>query len=138
MSCLSVWLLWGFCLGKYRDKLRIIADVLAIANRRATKTQIMYQANLSYRLLCRYLEEVVNAGLVGSEKGRLYVLTRRGEAFLQKFKEYHKQCKRLEEQIGSVHSGKAELEKMLFNVVIGMDDSRSLVNSRKLKQEEVT
>jgi len=128
----------GAGMSRYRNRLRIIADVLVIANRHATKTQIMYQANLSYRLLCRYLEEVVNAGLVGSEKGRLYVLTRRGEAFLQKFKEYHKQCKRLEEQIGSVHSEKKELEKMLCNAVIGMDNSRSRANSRKLKQEEVT
>ena len=48
-------------MGRYRNKLRIIADILLIACRRARKTQIMYQANLSYRLLCRYLGVVLDA-----------------------------------------------------------------------------
>ena len=51
-------------MSRYRDRLQIIADILVIASRRARKTQIMYQANLSYRLLCRYLGEVLEAGLV--------------------------------------------------------------------------
>ena len=55
-------------MSRYRDRLQIIADILVIASRRARKTQIMYQANLSYRLVCRYLGEVLDAGM-GMGKG---------------------------------------------------------------------
>ena len=129
--------LWGFVLGKYRSRLRIIADILRIASDGANKTRIMYQANLSYKLLCHYLKEVVNARLVSSEKGKSYVLTSRGKEFLERFNEYHKQCKQLEEQTSCVHSEKAELEKMLFNAEINLDDSNSEPNSRKLKEKMV-
>jgi len=64
---------------KYRDRLQIIADMLSIARNGAKKTQIMYQANLSYRLLGRYLREVLNAGLVKFENGNSYVLTAKGK-----------------------------------------------------------
>lgn len=132
-----VFSLWGFVLGKYRSRLRIIADILRIASDGARKTRIMYQANLSYKLLCQYLEKVVNARLVTFEKGNSYVLTSRGEEFLERFDEYHKQCEQLEEQTSCVHSEKAELEKMLFNAGINLDDSNSEPNSRKLKEKMV-
>jgi len=112
-------------LGKYRSRLRIIADILHIASDGANKTRIMYQANLSYKLLCHYLEEVVNARLVASEKGKSYVLTKRGEQFLERLDEYHKQCKQLEEQTSCVHSERAELEKMFFNAGIGLGNPGS-------------
>ena len=122
-------------MGKYRHRLRIIADVLNIANRRARKTQIMYQANLSYKLLSRYLEDVVNAGLVMSEKKNSYRLTTKGEEFLKRFNEYHKQCKQVEERISCVNSEKARLEKMLFNAEIDVDGSESQSKSQKLKEK---
>lgn len=122
-------------MGKYRNKLRIIADILLIAGNGAKKTWIMYQANLSYKLLCRYLEEVINAGLVRFEKENRYVLTSKGEEFLKKCNEYHKQCKQLEEQINSVQGERGELEKMLFNAEIDTNDSSSQPNGRKLKEK---
>lgn len=122
-------------MGKYRNKLRIIADILLIAGNGAKKTWIMYQANLSYKLLCRYLEEVINAGLVRFEKENRYVLTSKGEEFLKKCNEYHKQCKQLEEQINSVQGERGELEKMLFNAEIDTNDSSSQPNGRKSKEK---
>ncbi len=122
-------------MGKYRSRLRIIADILVIAGNGAKKTWIMYQANLSYKLLGRYLEEVMNAGLVRFVKGNLYVLTSKGEEFLKKCNEYHKQCEQLEEQINSVQGERAELENMLFNAEIDTDDSISQPNRRKLKEK---
>jgi predicted transcriptional regulator len=73
-------------LSKYRDRLQIIASILSIAGRRAKKTQIMYQANLSYRLLCRYLGEVLDAGLVSFENEDCYVLTAKGKEFLSRLR----------------------------------------------------
>jgi len=102
-------------MSSYRDRLQIIADILSIAGRRAKKTQIMYQANLSYKLLCRYLSEVVDAGLVSFENEDCYVLTAKGKEFLNKHKEHSKRRKRLKEQINRVNNEKNALEKMCPN-----------------------
>jgi len=102
-------------LGKYRNRLNIIADILVIASRGPKKTQIMYQANLSYKLLCRYLEMVLDAGLVSFENGNSFVLTAKGEEFLNKYKEYVKHNKRLKEQFRRINDAKITLEKMSFN-----------------------
>ena len=45
-------------MGNYRGKLDIIADILRVVSGNAKKTQIMYQANLSYRVLQKYLAEI--------------------------------------------------------------------------------
>lgn len=128
-------LLEGIVLPKYRGRLRIIADILRIASNGAKKTRIMYQANLSYKLLCRYLEDVLNAGLVTFEKENSYVLTSRGEEFLERLDEYHKQRRQLEERLSSVNNEKAELEKMLFDVGISMEDPDSEPNIQKLRRK---
>lgn len=104
----------GVCLSKYRDRLQIIADILVIASRRAGKTQIMYQANLSYRLLCRYLGEVLDAGLVSFEDGDCYVLTGKGKEFLSRHEEYSKRCKNLEEHLNHVNNEKTRLFTFLL------------------------
>lgn len=101
-------------MSKYRDGLRIVADILFIARRGAKKTQIMYQANLSYKLLCRYLVKVVDAGLIATE-GEDYVLTTKGEEFLSRHEEYSKGCKSLEEHFNYVNNEKMILEKMCFS-----------------------
>ena len=102
-------------MSKYRNRLQIIADILDIASRRARKTQIMYQANLSYRLLCRYLKDVSDAGLVSFEKEEFYVLTFRGKEFLNRHEEYSKRCKSLEEHLDHVNNEKIVLDKMCSN-----------------------
>jgi len=89
--------------------------VLSIASGKARKTQIMYQANLSYKLLCRYLDEVVEAGLVTSESEEYYVLTPKGKEFLNRHGEYLKRCKSLEQHLNYINNEKTALEKMCFN-----------------------
>lgn len=85
-------------MGRYREKLQIIADILEIAREGARKTRIMYQANLSYRLLCSYLVKVLEAGLVEGDDDDCYVLTSKGEAFLSKYAMYAKLCRGLANQ----------------------------------------
>jgi len=99
-------------MGSYRDRLQIIADILFIAKGRARKTKIMYQANLSYRLLCRYLDEVLDANLVKFEDDDCYVLTRKGKEFLTKHEEYSKRCRSLEQHLNHVNNEKDALESM--------------------------
>lgn len=94
-------------MGKYRNRLQIVADVLSVTMEGAKKTQIMYQANLSYSLLNRYLAEVMKAGLVNFEgSADLYKLTRKGRHFLKKFNEYSGQHRWLEEQLNNAYDPK--------------------------------
>jgi len=95
--------------------LQIVADILAITSRGAKKTRIMYQANLSYKLLCRYLGEVMEAGLVGLDDGDLYVLTSKGKEFLSKYGEYSKRREHLEVRLNNVNNEKTMLEQMCSN-----------------------
>ena len=115
-------------MSKYRDRLQIIADILNIADARARKTRIMYQANLSYKLLLRYLDEVVDAGLVRSEDDDCYVLTTKGKEFLGRHEEYARRCKKLEKQSNHVNDEKIALENMCFSASKGDRRSRIVRN----------
>jgi len=100
-------------LGSYRGRLDIIADILTVVRQRAKKTQIMYQANLSYRLLTRYLTEIRRAYLVRFEREeRCFVLTRKGLEFLERYKEYSRRNKHVEKQIDDVHGKRKVLEEL--------------------------
>jgi predicted transcriptional regulator len=100
-------------MGNYRSRLDIIADILLVASRRARKTQIMYQANLSYRLLTKYLAEIRKAYLVRYEnEERRYMLTIKGKTFLKRYKEYSKSCKHVERKLDDINSKKTALEEL--------------------------
>ncbi len=94
-------------MSKYRNKLQIIADILVIVRNGSKKTHIMYQANLSYKLLRKYLDKVITAGLVKTENGDSYVLTGKGEEFLNRHEEYSKAHKRAQKE-------RSILETMFF------------------------
>jgi len=74
--------------------------VLNVVSGRAKKTQIMYQANLNYRLLGRYLGLLRRSCLVRFERGeRRYVLTSKGAEFLEKYGEYVRRSRDVELQV---------------------------------------
>lgn len=75
-------------LGKNRDRLNITACILVVANFGASKTHIMKKANLSFKLLEKYLHSVVSSGLLRLE-GSKYVLTENGRMFLKRYADYH-------------------------------------------------
>jgi len=117
---------------KYRNKLHIIADMLSIASKGAKKTEIMYRANLSYKLLCRYLAEVVDAGLVGFEgSADCYRLTRKGREFLNQFGEYSRRHKQLEEQINDVNNQRMALKKMIDSNLNSRPNQRATSKRRE-------
>jgi len=121
-------------MSKYRDRLQIIARILSVASGGAKKTRIMYQANLSYKLLCQYLDDVLDAGLVCFEKGELYVLTDKGKEFLDRHEEYSKRRKSLEQHLNNVNGEKAALEKMCLSVGKIGGNANRLSNNRELKK----
>jgi len=105
-------------MGKHRNKLEILANVLSVISnttKGAKKTQIMYQAYLSYKLLLRYLHVVTEAGLVKSEDVNVYKLTPKGEDFLTKYNQYHKSRESVNKKIDHVEDQKSILENMCSN-----------------------
>jgi predicted transcriptional regulator len=100
-------------LGSYRGKLEIIADILQVASGNAKKTQIMYQANLSYKVLQKYLAEIIEASLISFEdETRCYMLTAKGRKFLDAYREYSKTNRHIEKQLNDFHTKKKVLEKL--------------------------
>jgi predicted transcriptional regulator len=100
-------------LGIYRDRLDIIADILEVASRNAKKTQIMYQANLSYKVLIKYLAEITEASLVDFHTVRQsYFLTQKGREFLETYRQYSKNSKNIEKRLNIVNNKKKALDEL--------------------------
>ena len=98
----------------YRGKLDIAADILNVVSRNPKKTQIMYQANLSFQVLERYLAELSQASLMCFEDGiQCYALTQKGKMFLDAYREYSKTNKNVEKVLSNFNIKKANLEKFL-------------------------
>jgi predicted transcriptional regulator len=104
-------------LGKHRSRLQILESILSVIsdNEGARKTQIMYQAYLSYKLLSRYLNDVLNAGLVVCDNKHCFRLTPKGEKFLAKFNKYSRFRENIDEQMNHVEDQKTMLEEMCPN-----------------------
>ena len=101
-------------MGSYRSRLDIIADILRVVGKEgAKKTQIMYQANLSYKVLAKYLTEVIGACLVRFQRNeRIYVITSKGIEFLEKYRIYSRSNKHLEKRLNDLHSHRKNLEDL--------------------------
>ena len=100
-------------MGTYRQRIDIIADILEIANLEAKKTQIMFRANLSYRVLNKYLQEILEASLISfEEERRCYTLTNKGNDFLNAYKDYCRNNKHVEERLNDIIKTKKTLDEL--------------------------
>ena len=81
-------------MNKHRSQEDIISDILTIVLKEPKKTHIMYGANLSYSLLCKYLDMLLDAKLISyREDERKYQLTHNGKNYLALYVEYkHVEC----------------------------------------------
>jgi predicted transcriptional regulator len=103
-------------MGNYRRRLDIIADILQVVSQKAKKTQIMYKANLSYRVLQKYLRDIMEASLIDFEdEERCYVLTPKGYEFLQAYEEYAKINKNMKKRVNDVNDKRKSLEELCAN-----------------------
>jgi len=102
-------------LSKYRDRLEIIKDILLVVsdNEGARKTHIMYGANLGYKILVRYLDELLNLDLLECKDDSCYRLREKGEKFLRLYEEYEKRNKDLEEQLSQLEKERRFLMRVL-------------------------
>jgi len=74
---------------QYRSRIQIAADILEIAKNGSRKTRIMYLGNLSFDLLQKYLDLLVNYELLEiiGRSDRSYVATSKGKQFLEDYRE---------------------------------------------------
>lgn len=98
-------------MAKYRHRLTIIADILNAANKNGKKTRIMYLANLSYKILQKYLNETISTGLINFNDNS-YEVTEKGHTFLEKYKSYRKKYSRAQKTLQNLTSELEDLEKM--------------------------
>lgn len=77
---------------QYRSRIQIAADILQIAKAGSRKTKIMYLGNLSFDLLQKYLEMLVNYNLLEVHGGadKSYIATEKGKQFLEDYYELQK------------------------------------------------
>jgi predicted transcriptional regulator len=98
-------------MGKNRDKLSLIAAILEAANSGASKTRIMYMANLSFSLLEKYLNLSVAAGFIQLE-GNKYKLTLQGRTFVNKYKQFQEQYHKVQQLLDTLSSEREKLALM--------------------------
>lgn len=100
----------------YRGRIDIIADILNVVSGNAKKTQIMYQANLSYKVLQKYLTEVIEASLISHvSPEQHYVLTPKGSEFLKAYRDYSRTNKNVEKRLNDICSKRKVLEGLCPN-----------------------
>jgi predicted transcriptional regulator len=95
-------------LGKNRDSLSIIGSILDACNTQTTKTHIMFFANLSFKLLEKYLEILTQSGLIKVE-GNKYELTQEGLEFIENFKNVNERYISAQKTFESVESERKKL-----------------------------
>ena len=74
-----------------RSRDMIISQILEICVNGASKTRIVYQANLNFRTISPYIDLLIRNGLIDvkKEKTLIYETTLRGLALLDNFKHIH-------------------------------------------------
>ena len=100
---------------KNRSSLEIVRDVLSVATQRCKKTQILYDAHLNYRLLEKYLSNLLENCLLDQVDDSYYLITSKGKNFLQNYEEHIERCRKIDKDIRHVLKEKMALKNMYFN-----------------------
>jgi predicted transcriptional regulator len=115
---------------KYRHRLEIIADILGAADNVVKKTRIMYVANLSHRLLEKYLAETISLGFIRFNNDG-YEVTEKGRSFLERYARFSSKYSKLERELENMRFEREVLERMCARVP--SIDTKSNIVRRKSK-----
>ena len=97
----------------YRDRFDIIADILNVTKKNPKKTQIMYQANLSYKVLQKYLTNIIKSAMITfQDDNHCYTLTAKGQIFLDTYQDYAQSNNAVKEQLNDLLIRKKVLHKL--------------------------
>ena len=69
-----------------RNDLDICADLLNVARDGAIKTQLVYKANLNFKIIKKYITRLSEYGFLESERGQ-YITTDKGKRFITQYRE---------------------------------------------------
>jgi len=71
-----------------RDTIKLIVDILEITLNEATKTDIVYKANLNFKQVQKFLDFLIKKGLisVSSNKRKRYRTTEKGKEFIRRYR----------------------------------------------------
>jgi len=71
-----------------RTNLKITAEILSLCKEPQTKTHVMYNTNLSWQMLQKYLSQLQSQGLLEVHHSQTkYATTQKGLKFVEKWKE---------------------------------------------------
>lgn len=118
---------------KYRRRFEIIVDVIHAAEKGAKKTKIMYFANLSYKLLQKYLDDSLKVGFI-QESGDGYESTDKGRLFLEKYAEFSSKYSKL---VTDFEALKFEMESLDRMCGSNANDGGKAANNSRRKLSEV-
>ena len=80
----------------YRSKLEIRADILSVAKDGSKPTNIMYEADLNHKMLIRYLQDLLEGGMLHFDKKTgIYYTTYRGSKHRKEILKTEKTYKKL-------------------------------------------
>jgi predicted transcriptional regulator len=96
---------------KYRRRFEIIADILKAAENGAKKTRIMYVANLSHRLLEKYLMKTINVGFIRFNNDG-YEVTDKGQLFLEMYAQFSSKYSKVQREFENMRFEMEVLERM--------------------------
>ncbi len=109
----------------------LTAAILEAASKGASKTRIMYNANLSYQLLEKYLQITKNLDFL-KLRGSRYELTEEGLQFLNKYLDFNKRYGKAQDKIV-----KLEMERELLEQTVGKRRSAPLIESIYSKKTKI-
>lgn len=71
-----------------RNAIKLVVDILEIAFNGATKTEIVYKANLNFKQVQRFLDFLIKKGLitVSPNKRKRYYTTEKGKEFIRRYR----------------------------------------------------
>ena len=98
-----------------RNSLDIVKDILSVASIKARKTRIMYQANLSYVQVQKYLHDLLEKDLLDHDGNSFYFVTKKGLRFLKLYDEHVELLRKLEEQVDQCNRDRMRLDQMCSN-----------------------
>jgi len=72
-----------------RSRGEIITQILGICSKGATKTRIVYQANLNFKTVNPYIDLLIEKGLLDLRRGqnKVCMTTKRGSELMESFRE---------------------------------------------------
>ena len=67
-----------------RNNLDICADILKVSRGGARKTHLVYRANLNFKIVKRYLADLMDSEFLESD-GDMFYLTEKGSQFIERY-----------------------------------------------------